>query len=147
MLKLAGTIAAAVFAAGMAASAAAATADQLAFFEKNVRPVLAENCYKCHSHKSKKLKANLYLDSREGMLRGGDDGPAIRPGDPANSRLIEAIGYEYVDFQMPPKKRLSAAEVKNLTAWVAMGAPWPNEQAPTSVRQAPPGIDIAKHRR
>ncbi len=79
-----------------AAAAEFAPAD-LEFFEKKIRPVLAEHCYKCHSAKSKKLKAGLRLDHRAGVLKGGDTGPAIANGKPADSLLIEAIGYDNVD--------------------------------------------------
>ena len=107
----------------------AISSEQLEFFEKKVRPVLAEHCYGCHSATAKKLKADLRLDSRAGMLRGGDLGPAIVPGHPEKSRLIEAITYKNVDLKMPPKTKLADAVIADLTAWVKMGAPWPDEQA------------------
>ena len=71
------------------------------FFEKKVRPVLVEHCYECHSATAKKLKGGLLLDSRAGMLQGGDNGPALVPGQPDKSRLIEAVRYMNVDLQMP----------------------------------------------
>jgi hypothetical protein len=83
----------------------------LAFFESKVRPLLAERCYKCHSHKAKKLKGDLYLDSRKGALHGGDNGPAIKPGDLSGSLLIEAIRYRDPDLQMPPKTKLPVREI------------------------------------
>jgi hypothetical protein len=104
------------------------TAEQREFFEKKVRPVLAEHCYACHSATAKKLKADLRLDSRAGMLSGGDLGPAIVPGHPAKSRLIEAITYKNVDLKMPPKTKLPDPVIADLTAWVKMGAPWPDEK-------------------
>src|SRR5688572_12033435 len=67
------------------------TAGQIEFFEKKIRPVLAEKCYKCHSEKSEKVKGGLVLDTREGIRRGGDSGPAIVPGDVKESMLIGAI--------------------------------------------------------
>src|SRR5438874_10014007 len=73
------------------------------FFEKKVRPVLVEHCYQCHSQSSKKLKGGLRLDSRAAMLRGGDSGPAVVPGRPDQSRLIDAVRYQNVELQMPPK--------------------------------------------
>jgi hypothetical protein len=97
------------------------------YFEKKIRPVLAEYCYECHSHKAEKLKAGLYLDSRDGMLRGGESGAAVLPGDPTKSRLIEAIGYGNPDLQMPPKRKLADAAIASLVEWVKMGAPWPEE--------------------
>src|SRR5437867_4979890 len=78
------------------------------FFESKIRPVLVDNCFKCHSAAAPKLKANLHLDTREGMLKGGDsEDPAIVPGDPEKSPLIKAIRYTDKDLQMPPKKKLS----------------------------------------
>src|SRR5262245_42726823 len=81
------------------------------FFEKKIRPVLAERCYECHSHDAKKLKAGLYLDSREGMLQGGDLGVALVLGEPEKSRIIEAIRYANPDLQMPPKQKLAETVV------------------------------------
>jgi hypothetical protein len=102
--------------------------EQLEFFEKKVRPVLVQHCYECHSAKAKKLKGGLLVDSRSGMLEGGDNGPAIVPGDPENSRLVEAIRYTNVDLKMPKKSKLPDAIIADLTAWVKMGAPWPDEK-------------------
>ncbi len=103
------------------------TADQLAFFEKKVRPVLASTCYKCHSHGGEKLKANLFLDSREGMLKGGENGPAIVPGSASRSLLIKAVKWVNDDLQMPPKNKLSDSAIADFVTWVDMGAPWPKE--------------------
>src|SRR5690242_470084 len=74
-----------------AVMAAEPTPAQLQFFENRIRPLLAENCYKCHSTQAEKVKGRLLLDSREGVLKGGDTGPAIVPGDPENSLLIKAV--------------------------------------------------------
>ncbi|MDA1047791.1 MAG: PSD1 and planctomycete cytochrome C domain-containing protein [Verrucomicrobia bacterium] len=106
-------------------------ASDLVFFESKVRPLLIERCYKCHSHKAKKLKGDLYLDSRKGTLHGGETGPAVKPGDLSGSLLIEAIRYRDPDLQMPPKTKLSASEIETLERWVSMGAPWPDEPEPT----------------
>jgi len=105
-----------------------ATAD-LEFFEKRIRPLLVQNCYKCHSTKAKKLKGGLRLDYRAGVLKGGDSGPALQPGKPEMSRLVEAINYGNVDLEMPPSGKLSASQIADLTEWVKRGAPWPNEAA------------------
>ena len=64
------------------------------FFEKQVRPLLAASCYSCHSAQAKEIKGGLRLDSRERVLAGGDSGPAIVPGQPQQSRLVEAVGYQ-----------------------------------------------------
>jgi len=91
----------------------------LEFFEKKIRPVLAEHCYKCHSSDSKKLKASLYhLDTRAGFLKGGDTGPAIVPGDPEKSLLIEVIRYTDTDMEMPPKSKLPDAVIADFETWV-----------------------------
>ncbi len=106
-----------------------ATPQALEFFEKKVRPVLVQHCHECHSATAKKLKGGLLLDSRAGMLQGGDNGPAIVPGEPDKSRLIEVIRYTRVDLKMPKTGKLPDAVIADLTAWVKMGAPWPDEKA------------------
>jgi hypothetical protein len=101
---------------------------QLDFFEKNIRPVLANNCYECHSQESKSLKGGLMVDTREGLIQGGDSGPALIPGSPEKSLLMISIRHEHKDpdMAMPPKKeKLSAAVLSNFEAWVKMGAPDP----------------------
>ncbi len=97
----------------------------LEFYEKKIRPLFVQQCFKCHSTTADKLKAGLYLDSREGILKGGETGPAVVPGHPEQSLLIEAVRYTNQDMQMPPKTRLPAAAVADLVAWVQMGAPAP----------------------
>jgi Protein of unknown function (DUF1553)/Protein of unknown function (DUF1549)/Planctomycete cytochrome C len=106
------------------------TAEQLEFFERSVRPLLAEHCYSCHSSKTDKLKAGLLVDSRDGLLRGGDSGAAILPGIVDESLLISAVRYE--NYEMPPKGKLPASDVETLERWIAMGAPWPVEAAPAA---------------
>ncbi len=107
-------------------SAADLTPAQTQFFENKIRPLFADNCYKCHSPQAEKVKAGLLLDTREGVLRGGDTGPAIVPGDPEKSLLIQAVRCTDPDLQMPPKdKKLSDAQIADLVAWVKMGAPDP----------------------
>src|SRR5689334_23659083 len=121
------------------APAGAATAAEVAakpdpaaisFFEKKIRPLLSQQCYKCHSTTSEKLKGGLYLDSRDGMLKGGDTGPSLEPGHPEHSLLISAVKWSDKDLQMPPKNKLSDTQIADLVKWVQMGAPWPNEQKP-----------------
>jgi cytochrome c553 len=102
------------------------------FFESRIRPLLVDRCYACHSAQAKKLKAGLRLDTREAILEGGESGPAVVPGEPGKSRLIDAVRYANVDLQMPPKEKLADAQIADLVAWVKMGAPWGN-QAATSV--------------
>jgi hypothetical protein len=121
-----------VFAAGLLLSLAAVsplradpTPARLQFFETRIRPVLADNCYKCHSQQSARVKGGLLLDTREGLLQGGEHGPAIVPGDAGKSLLIKAISYTDADLQMPPKQKLSDAQIADLTTWVNSGAPAP----------------------
>ena len=96
------------------------------FFESKVRPVLVESCYACHSAQAEKLKGGLYLDTKDGLLKGGDSGPAIVPGDVEKSLIIKAVRYTSEDLKMPPKdKKLSADQIADLEAWVKLGAPDP----------------------
>lgn len=109
-----------------------------AHFEARVRPLLVQHCLECHDGASP--KGGLSLGSREGWERGGDSGPALVPGDPAASLLVRAVLYEDSDLRMPPKGRLSEAELAALVSWVREGAFDPR------VGEAPPergaGIDL-----
>jgi hypothetical protein len=97
-------------------------AGEVEFFEKQVRPVLAEHCFRCHG--TQKQMGGLRLDSRTALLRGGDNGPVVQPGHPEKSTLVEALRWTG-ELKMPPKKALPAESVKALAAWVRMGLPWP----------------------
>lgn len=101
------------------------TDDELAFFESKIRPVLAQRCYECHSQESKELGGNLLLDSRPGIIKGGDTEPPVVPGDPANSLLVKAIRYTDPDLKMPPSEKLPAHEIADLERWVSLRAPDP----------------------
>ncbi len=103
----------------------------LEFFEKQVRPILANRCYPCHGPGAGQGQAALRLDSLAGMLRGGRSGPAMVPGDPRKSLFILAINHDTF-VQMPPKTKLPQAEVQTLTEWVRAGAPWPNAEVPAA---------------
>jgi cytochrome c553 len=103
------------------------------FFEKKIRPVLVEHCYKCHSPEAKKPKGGLSLDTREGVRRGGDTGPAVVPGKPGESLLMKAVRYTDTELKMPPKGKLTEAVVADLEKWIAMGAPDPREKTSTVV--------------
>src|SRR5579863_3142996 len=98
------------------------------FFENKVRPILAENCYDCHTSAE---MGGLRVDSRERLLAGGKSGPALMPGDPDKSLLIQAI-RQTGDLKMPKGGKLQPAEVQALTEWVKMGAPWPETKAAVS---------------
>ncbi len=108
------------------------TADQLQFFEEQVRPLLAARCQTCHGEE--KQNGNLRLDHIGTILGGGDSGPAIVPGDAEISLLIEAIRYQ--SFEMPPDGQLAEEEIAILVEWVAMGAPWPGGDR-TAIQRAP----------
>jgi hypothetical protein len=115
------------------------TAEGIEFFEKKVRPVLVKHCYSCHGEDAKKRKGELRLDSREATLRGGASGPAVVPGQPAKSLLITAITHGDGVEPMPPKEKLPAEVIADLTAWVKIGAPDPRDGGTATAR-----IDLAK---
>ena len=92
-------------------------------FEKRVRPLLAEKCWDCHGPTEQ--EGALRLDTAAGVRKGGDRGKAIRPGDPDQSLLIQAV-RRTGDLEMPPESKLSPAEVAALERWIANGAPWPD---------------------
>jgi cytochrome c553 len=135
---------AALGAAGSIASAAAAklSPEQLEFFEKKIRPVLAEHCYKCHSANAEKLKGDLMLDTREATLKGGASGPAVVPGKPDKSLLLKTMKHEDPDLAMPPKSdKLPDNVIADFEAWIRQGAPDPREGKSAVVK-----MDIAKTR-
>ena len=103
--------------------------DQVEFYEKEIQPLLTDNCYKCHSHQADKIKGGFVLDSREALLKGGETGPAIVPGEPEKSLLIKAVRHVDEDLQMPPKKKLPDDQVALLVKWVGMGAPYSDKVA------------------
>ncbi len=100
----------------------------LEYFEKQVRPLLVEHCYSCHSSKSEKLKAGLYVDRRSALLQGGDSGPAIVPHNVDGSLIIEAIRYD--SYEMPPQGKLPDDKIAIFEKWISLGAPWPTEENP-----------------
>jgi mono/diheme cytochrome c family protein len=123
-------------------AAAPVTPAQTEFFENKVRPVLSQNCYRCHSAESAKLKGGLLLDTRDGALKGGDNGPAIVPGDLEKSLLIKAVRSTDPELQMPPKgEKLSDQQVADLVAWVKMGAPDPRAGKPAIAAKKTGGKD------
>jgi mono/diheme cytochrome c family protein len=114
----------AFFVAGIG-SAAEPSPEGIELFEKRIRPILVEHCYECHSGAGKKKEGGLLLDSRAGVLQGGDSGPAIVPGDAEKSLLIMAVRHTDKDLKMPPERKLTAAQLEDLAAWVKAGAPDP----------------------
>jgi cytochrome c553 len=127
---MSGPLRALLVVAALAPTAARAQdAAAVEFFEKKVRPVLAEHCLTCHgadpaSGGRKSPGGGLMLTSRADLLAGGDSGPAVAPGDPAKSRLIQTVRHDG-ELKMPPKGKLSDAQVTDLTKWVKDGAAWP----------------------
>ena len=115
------------------------------FFEKKIRPLLAQRCLDCHSPE-KKVKGGLRLDSRDGWQTGGDSGTALVPGKPDESLLIKAVRYRDKDLQMPPKKKLSADEITTLEQWVKMGAPDPRSGAVAATKKQT-GLSIEEGKR
>ncbi|MCP4189482.1 MAG: DUF1553 domain-containing protein [Planctomycetaceae bacterium] len=107
------------------------------FFERKIRPVLIEHCYDCHSPQADELHGNFSLDSRESLLRGGDSGPAVVPGDPAASLLWQAIRYD--DLEMPPNGKLPAEVIADFEHWIKSGAADPREN--NSPAEVQPEID------
>lgn len=108
----------------------------LEHYEKNVRPVLAERCYKCHGPESRNPKGGLRVDTRDGLLTGGDLGPAIVAGDANGSLLVKAIRYVDRDLEMPPSRKLPDEQIAAIEAWIRDGAVTPD------VAAAPP---LASH--
>jgi hypothetical protein len=95
------------------------------FFENEVRPILVKRCFDCHS--KTKQKGGLRVDNIGYLKTGGDTGPALVPGHPEKSALVEAIHYANADFQMPPKNKLPDAEIAILEKWIKLGATWPED--------------------
>jgi hypothetical protein len=119
--------------------------ESLAFFESKIRPVLVEQCYSCHSQEaatSGKLKGGLYLDSRDGMLRGGDTGPALSSEHSEESLILKALRYE--EYEMPPSGKLSANIIEDFERWVAQGAVDPRRAA-EPIKQK--GMDLESGRK
>jgi hypothetical protein len=102
------------------------TPEQESFFEEKVRPILVSRCFECHGEK--KQEGGLRLDSRAGVFKGSESGPAIVPGKPEESRLVEVIGYQD-PIRMPPKQKLADEEIATLTEWIKTGAPFPQSGA------------------
>ncbi|MGV3771264.1 MAG: PSD1 and planctomycete cytochrome C domain-containing protein [Verrucomicrobiales bacterium] len=114
------------------------------FFERNIRPVLAEHCYSCHSSGAEKVKGGLLLDTVAGIQKGGDSGPLTKPGDAEGSLLIQAISYATDDLAMPPKAKLAQNIIDDFKKWVDMGSPLPKAEAATAHQSSID--DVAKAR-
>jgi len=110
---------------------------RLQFFEQKIRPVLVQHCYKCHSAESAQVRGGLLLDSRAGLLRGGDSGPAVVPGDVQAGQLLAALRHESVE--MPPDRRLPDSVIQDFQSWIQDGAVDPREGKAAETRRQ---IDI-----
>ncbi len=119
------------------------TPEQVAFFESKIRPALVAKCYKCHAATAEKIKGGLVLDTRAGIRKGGDTGPAVVPGDLKESLLIQAIRHTDDALKMPPKEKLSDAVIADFERWVKMGAPDPRDGKAATVNK---DIDVEKGR-
>ncbi len=145
-------LAAAVLALAAAASAwgqtPAGEAEGIEFFEKKIRPVLVERCFECHSSQAPQLEGSLSLETAAGARKGGDQGPAVVPGDLDKSLLIRAIRYTDKDLQMPPpdKGRLPAEVVADFEAWIQRGAPDPRTGAAAAPAKYVVDIETAKQK-
>ena len=113
-----------VFFLGKVKSESSLTDEEVKFFESKIRPVLVEQCYRCHSSEEK-IRGGLSIDTREGILHGGDSGPAIVPGNLDSSLLWTAITWVDADYEMPPKKKLPEKVIADFKKWIEMGAPDP----------------------
>ncbi|MEK6261139.1 MAG: PSD1 and planctomycete cytochrome C domain-containing protein [Planctomycetota bacterium] len=116
-----------------------ATASQIEFFEKKIRPLLVENCFNCHSADNGG-KGELRVDDRNGLLEGGGRGAAIVPGKPEASLLIKAVRHQG-ELEMPPKKQLTDEQIADLEKWIADGAAWPAVEVPEDLGQPKPEYD------
>ncbi|TXT24607.1 MAG: hypothetical protein FD138_3057, partial [Planctomycetota bacterium] len=106
-----------------AQSATPKDAAAIEFFEKKIRPLLADNCFNCHSANTNS-RGGLRVDDRNGLLNGGDHGAAVVPGEPDKSLLIKAV-RQTDKLKMPPMKQLSEQQIADLTTWIQDGAVWP----------------------
>ena len=116
------------------------------FFEKSIRPILADKCYGCHSAQAKKVKGKLVLDTRQGIALGGENGAVISGRDLDQSRLIQAIRWADPDLEMPPKEKLNAQQIASLERWITIGAPDPRESTGTAPA-VKKGMDLEQGRK
>ena len=124
----------------------APTAEQLAFFESKIRPLLVERCYECHSAQAAEVGGGLLLDSQRGLVKGGDNGPPIVPREPNDSLLISAIRHGSKELQMPPDEKLDEHQIQDFVTWIEMGAPDPRSEDTVAARKAKLQVDWAAAR-
>ncbi len=136
----------AIFLSGLVcASAAEISPEQLEFFEAKIRPIFVDHCYKCHSTAAEKIKGGLVLDSKWGWETGGDSGPALVPGNLSESLIIDGVRRsEAIIDPMPPKSKLSDAQIAALEKWVEMGAPDPRPKVEKDAGTLVEAFDLKK---
>jgi hypothetical protein len=122
-------------------------AQDTAFFEAKIRPVLAAKCYACHSSELSAPMGSLIVDTKSGLLKGGASGPAVVPGKPAESRLLKALTYTDPHLQMPPSGKLADVVIKDFEHWIAAGAPDPRTAAVPSAAKPLKGMPLDEGRR
>ncbi|MCE9605243.1 MAG: PSD1 and planctomycete cytochrome C domain-containing protein [Planctomycetia bacterium] len=147
-MKPASLILALIFALPLEARAEGPSAEDLHWFEQKIRPVLVERCYACHSQAAaalNKLKGGLFVDSAQGLLKGGDSGPAVVPGKSKESLLFKALRYD--GYEMPPDGKLSEKVVADFAVWIDRGAADPRKEAGGASDTAKPAIDFAAARK
>lgn len=126
-------------------AAQAGLADDLAFFEARIRPVLAKHCYECHSAETGKAKGGLTLDTKHGIRTGGDTDPAVVPGDANKSLLLTAIRHTDPDLEMPPKApQLPAAVIADFETWIKNGAADPRENVTKAAERPPVDLEAGR---
>jgi len=120
-------------------------ADDTAFFEAKIRPVLVKHCYECHSAEAGKSKGGLMLDTKHSIREGGETGPAVVPGDPAKSLLLTAIKHSDPDLEMPPKQlKLPDSVIADFESWIKTGAADPRESAAKAAERPPVDVESGK---
>ena len=121
-----GAAAGALLSLFLCASMEAQPGDAAEFFEMRVRPLLAEQCFACHAATA---MGGLAMKSREALLKGGNSGPAIVPGHPEQSLLIQAVRQTHDRLKMPPQSKLRGDQIENLVTWIRNGAVWPDDSS------------------
>ena len=97
----------------------------IAYWKSEIKPLLEQNCWKCHG--ADKVRAELVLTTREGVLKGGEVGPAVDLDNPSASLMLQMVSYKDEDHQMPPIGKLSQEKIDALAKWIEMGLPFPKE--------------------
>jgi len=113
------------------------------FFENRIRPLLVKNCYSCHTGAR---MGGLELTSRQALLKGGNSGPAVVPGEPEKSLLLRAVAFTHDQLKMPPQGKLSGEEIEDLTSWIKMGVVWPETGPPVIAPKKAPFTITPEHR-